>query len=443
VRKRGAKKIARIDRSLLRKKFHKKHIVGKEFNTIIIGSGMGSLSCAAILARLGRSVLVLEQHPDVAGGGTHQFDLGGYRFDSGLHYTVPWSAPVFALTCLLRPMDVTPFDMMGEADSTIDNIYLDKSSVGGDITHFKMLLHEKHLPKLYAMFPHDKEAIDTFIDISDKAVLFIKLYIIARLMPKWIQRVYWTLVPQSVIEVASLTSEEILPQITSNKKLVSLLSSMWIDTGARPDQASFAMSAAVFRGISMEGGCYPSRGAEEMAIELARVIVDNGGTILINAKVKEIIVNTRVSKDHGGMVSETQGVLMDDVGGTCVMSNRVVSGAGFMRTFRDLIDAEVTHRLDLPTELDVAQSAGFVMVNIGIKAGAGDIGASPSNSWHIPIDETDDLFQPMKEYFNNPLEVIKRRLELVLWLLLLLLQRPLLLLLLRQLLLLILYYYYY
>ena len=34
------------------------------------------------------------------GGGTHQFDLNGYRFDSGLHYTVPWSVPIFALTCL-------------------------------------------------------------------------------------------------------------------------------------------------------------------------------------------------------------------------------------------------------------------------------------------------------------------------------------------------------
>ena len=39
----------------------------------------------------------------------------------------------------------------------MDNIYLDKSAVGGDVTHFKMLLHEKHLPKLYAMFPKEKE----------------------------------------------------------------------------------------------------------------------------------------------------------------------------------------------------------------------------------------------------------------------------------------------
>lgn len=31
------------------------------------------------------------QH-DVAGGGTHTYELGRYKFDSGLHYTVSWSS---------------------------------------------------------------------------------------------------------------------------------------------------------------------------------------------------------------------------------------------------------------------------------------------------------------------------------------------------------------
>ena len=58
-------------------------------DAIVIGSGMGGLTAAAILARAGKCVLVVEQH-DVAGGGTHTFPLGpqgAYQFDSGLHYT--------------------------------------------------------------------------------------------------------------------------------------------------------------------------------------------------------------------------------------------------------------------------------------------------------------------------------------------------------------------
>ncbi len=56
-----------------------------EFDTIIIGSGLSGLTCASLLAKLGKNVLVLEQHY-VAGGSTHVFEQAGYEFDVGLHY---------------------------------------------------------------------------------------------------------------------------------------------------------------------------------------------------------------------------------------------------------------------------------------------------------------------------------------------------------------------
>ena len=113
----------RKKRSLLHEKFNPSKLP-QDIDYIVIGSGMGGLTTAAILSRLGRKVVVLEQHHDVAGGGTHMFDLKGYVFDSGLHYTVPWSGPLFALTCLKKPKDCIPFDLMLEEDGTIDKVYL-------------------------------------------------------------------------------------------------------------------------------------------------------------------------------------------------------------------------------------------------------------------------------------------------------------------------------
>ena len=49
---------------------------------VVIGSGMGGLCCAALLARYGYDVVVYESH-GIPGGAAHGFERGGFLFDSG------------------------------------------------------------------------------------------------------------------------------------------------------------------------------------------------------------------------------------------------------------------------------------------------------------------------------------------------------------------------
>ena len=49
---------------------------------IVIGSGIGGLCCAALLAKYGFKVIVCESHT-IAGGAAHSFERNGYKFDSG------------------------------------------------------------------------------------------------------------------------------------------------------------------------------------------------------------------------------------------------------------------------------------------------------------------------------------------------------------------------
>ena len=69
---------------VLKQSFNIKLVPDKP-DAIVIGSGIGGLSTAAILAKTGRKVLVLEQH-DQAGGCCHTFIDHGYEFDVGIHY---------------------------------------------------------------------------------------------------------------------------------------------------------------------------------------------------------------------------------------------------------------------------------------------------------------------------------------------------------------------
>ncbi|MCX6577441.1 MAG: NAD(P)-binding protein [Candidatus Aminicenantes bacterium] len=59
----------------------------KDFDAIVIGSGLGGLSCAAAFARQGYKPIVLEQHSQAGGYATTFKRPGGFTFDASLHST--------------------------------------------------------------------------------------------------------------------------------------------------------------------------------------------------------------------------------------------------------------------------------------------------------------------------------------------------------------------
>eukprot|EP01026_Neomeris_dumetosa_P002649 TRINITY_DN107153_c0_g2_i2.p1 TRINITY_DN107153_c0_g2~~TRINITY_DN107153_c0_g2_i2.p1 ORF type:complete len:562 (+),score=64.71 TRINITY_DN107153_c0_g2_i2:66-1751(+) len=54
----------------------------QEVDVVVIGSGVGGLSCAALLAKYGVNVCVCESH-SIAGGAAHAWVRDGYHFESG------------------------------------------------------------------------------------------------------------------------------------------------------------------------------------------------------------------------------------------------------------------------------------------------------------------------------------------------------------------------
>ena len=63
----------------------------KKQDVIIIGSGLGGLLCAYLLARAGKQVLVLEQGR-APGGCMQSYQRQGLTYDTGLHYVGGLSA---------------------------------------------------------------------------------------------------------------------------------------------------------------------------------------------------------------------------------------------------------------------------------------------------------------------------------------------------------------
>ena len=158
--------------------------IPEDIDTIVIGSGMSGITAGAILARMGETVLILEQH-DRTGGGSHEYELGknGYHFDAGLHYVVPECAQLLQL-CTGGDKAPVLMDMLGEpkcadGNSTshscsvkgpdkhtstacynvasrltssccalIGSITYERVYVGADEPVFEMKIHQKHFPEL-------------------------------------------------------------------------------------------------------------------------------------------------------------------------------------------------------------------------------------------------------------------------------------------------------
>lgn len=69
-----------------RHNLYNKKLVPEGLDAIVIGSGIGGLSFASLMAKAGKKVLVLEKHYR-PGGCTHAFtEVGDNAFDSGIHY---------------------------------------------------------------------------------------------------------------------------------------------------------------------------------------------------------------------------------------------------------------------------------------------------------------------------------------------------------------------
>jgi NADPH-dependent 2,4-dienoyl-CoA reductase/sulfur reductase-like enzyme len=67
------------------------------FDAVIIGAGLGGLSCAAGFARQGFRALVVEQHNKPGGYATAFKRPGGFEFDVSLHTTYAGGATGFII----------------------------------------------------------------------------------------------------------------------------------------------------------------------------------------------------------------------------------------------------------------------------------------------------------------------------------------------------------
>jgi all-trans-retinol 13,14-reductase len=342
----------------------------EDWDAIVIGSGIGGLTAAVLLATHGgKRVLVLERHFE-AGGFTHTFHRPGYEWDVGLHYIGEMQDE---RSTLRRAFDhVTNGQVRWQA---MPEVY-DRISIAGKRFDFPAGL-ERFREGLKQSFPGEVRAIDAYIAEVQACNRASKLYYAEKAIPGTVAAFAGGLMRAPYMRWAKRTTREVLQGITSNAELAGLLTAQWGDYGLPPAASSFAVHATIAEHY-FGGGSYPIGGAGAIAAAIAPRIERHGGAVVTSAEVAEILLEG----------TKTVGVRMND--GREFRSHLVVSDAGATNTFERLLPSELPVLDALRNQLRGLQpSSAQPCLYMGLSASDATLGLQGTNLWIYPSFDHD------------------------------------------------------
>lgn len=231
----------------------------EKYDVVIIGSGLGGLVSANILAREGYKVCVLEKNNQF-GGNLQTFVRDKSIFDTGVHYIGGLEKgqnlyKYFTYLDIMKDLKLKKMDL--EYDKiTFDNDDVEYAHVQG-FDNFKA--------SLLARFPDEEKAIDTYLQKIKDTCNSFPLYNL-----KTGKNYY------EDAELLSLNTREYINSITTNKKLRAVLSGSNILYAGRGDKTPFYVHA-----LSVSSYMYSSyrciNGGGQIAKLLIRRLKEHNG----------------------------------------------------------------------------------------------------------------------------------------------------------------------
>ena len=262
----------------------------KQYDVIIVGSGLGGLSAGAILAKAGKKVLVLERHYQFGGFAT-SFWRNGKKFDVALHQT--------------GGINETFYKNIQEACGIYDRLkFIKHKYLYESIDHdsgFELKVKNGDVndlkKKLIEQFPKEKWGVHLWFFLIrklgrelywwDKAVASNKIFF----------AIFFCLAPllaPLLMFSHKVSAQRILDLCTKNEKLQSALMQLKAYYGDSFDIACQLPFIGNY-GYYFDGGYYVEGGGQNVSNALIAVIEENDGEILNNSEVTRILVKNGIA----------------------------------------------------------------------------------------------------------------------------------------------------
>ena len=355
------------------------------FDAIVIGSGIGGLTVAAMLSRHGKKrVLVLERHYRI-GGYTHTFTRPGYEWDVGVHY-IGQVGERGALRSV--------FDKLSDGRirwAPLPDVY-DRVELGTRGYDF-VTGTTRFIETMGQAFPSERDAIAKYVDLVKSTAKKSSMFFMTRGLPSLVSAVAAPFAKRGFAELAGRSTREVLLELTKNEELIAVLTGQYGDYGLPPSRSSFAMHAALVSHY-FGGGFYPIGGASVIAEGIAPLIEEHGGHLATNAEVESVIV------EHGVAV----GVRLAD--GSEQRAPVVISDAGVANTFGKLVPEAHRPAPWVKALANVPPSVSYLCLYLGFKATDAELGLTGTNLWLYPDEKHDENVARFEADSSAPLPMV-------------------------------------
>jgi all-trans-retinol 13,14-reductase len=315
-----------------------------EFDVIIVGSGIGGLSCGSILAKKGYKVLVLEQHSQV-GGYCSSYVRDGFTCSVGVEDVSGVNEPGM-ISRLLKTLELNKDDLFVLHTRTY---FIDDKKIILSGTK------ENFIEQIAKCYPLEEQTLKLFVGQAQQAY---EEYASSREKSPKLQPTFF--------KWKSVTYQQKLDEFFKDADLKNLLSSLlgYIGGNANEMPASTALFGCLQYFIY--GGHYPKGGPQYFANTLKDVIEKNGGRVLTSCKIDQVLVkNNQVSGVYTGTQAYFSPIVVANVNAKTLFSQLVPKGA-IDQSFIDAISQLKMSKSVIAVTLGVDMDLSFLTSKVDV-----------------------------------------------------------------------------
>ncbi|HLO61202.1 MAG TPA: NAD(P)/FAD-dependent oxidoreductase [Bacteroidales bacterium] len=241
-----------------------------KYDIAIIGSGLGGLECAYILAKEGYNVCVLEKNR-VLGGCLQTFKRCGTVFDTGMHY-IGGMDEGRVLNRLFNYFDLNSRLKLKRLDEDGYDI------IRYDGTDYKFAMgYERFRDTMIDQFPGEAKSIDTYISMVKEIRDSVDMYNLENI----------TTSNTAYLKYYGISIAEFLESITENKVLRNVLAGLAPLYGGMKETSPIYVPLVIHSSY-IEGAYRFLGGGSQLSDCLADSVKFFGGTIIPKAEVTRI-----------------------------------------------------------------------------------------------------------------------------------------------------------